>query len=198
VPAAVTWSGSLGTASQIALYVDASSVKTNDTNTIKEGLEVLAPRGWSCQGVIGGDGSRYLSVYPAAEQPEFSRTGSLVPEGVSLDFPTAVGEIVGDACPYFQSLDQGSSASYCNATPAADQQVTHLSSTSVEYVDPTGSDSNSAYPTYGALAYVAKTAAASSNGAYLAQAECTLALVQHSSCTAILNLFLQEYGEPPR
>lgn len=120
-----------------------------------------------------------------------------MPEGVSLDFPTAVGEIVGDACPYFQSLDQGSSASYCNATPAVDQQVAHLSSTRVEYVDPTGSDSNSAYPRYGALAYVAKTAPASSSGAYLAQAECALAQVQHSSCTAILNLFLHEYGEPP-
>jgi hypothetical protein len=109
------------------------------------GLVVLAPRGWRCTGIVGGDGSEVISAGPRSEAPENfnsrSTTARPWPYAIEADDASQCAGCQADtACPFFPNaianVHQTGTSCYSLRTPT--ELVSHLSSYAVRYEDSPG------------------------------------------------------------
>lgn len=141
---------------------------------------VFAPRGWTCEGSMGADGSTSLTVSSPAEPNalvSYQDTGGC--QGCAWWL----------ACPYFADASTNADSS-CSSPPSA-EQITRVSDKIVRFVDPagvagSGDQSGGSYQAVGALYYYDTTSA----GAFAAEITCTLPPELGWLCGPIVDAFV--------
>ncbi len=164
-------------------------------------LQVLAPKGFFCNGSIGADGGASLTA--SAPSP-FYNPSSLGNGGVSTEaVPTCVGSQLLLACPFFPvalvALHREYPGTSCDPQPLG-QHVKRLSADVVAIYDPAGEavpsssgglvPNNSPYATDGVVVY-AKYRYQGYTDTTAMEAVCVLPTDEHATCSTVLDVFLQ-------
>lgn len=149
---------------------------------------VLAPKGWTCSGEVGADGSYRITV---ADPSDIHAT--VLVDGAGADF----GYQQSMACPFFPAAAKQERANFpglltsgiVTCTVPSGEQVRRIDPTDVEFVDPpgiagTGALSGLTYRVEGIVRYAGSRASTLS---------CALPPASASLCTPILDTFM---GEP--
>jgi hypothetical protein len=142
-------------------------------------ITLLAPKGWSCAGLVAADGSEQLEAYPKGKVP---KPGGKVGEAVLV-----VAEYTGHGpgaqlvCPYFPDSAAahffGPEGPACPALPEG-RIVQHETDDVATFTDPVGTRGEVIYP---------QVAAEPSPGVPVTYAECTLRGARKAMCTPILD-----------
>ena len=174
-PSETTLSISTPLAASLAAYTDGEGL-----------MAVAAPRGWRCSAAIGADGSGQVRVVPPKPAREVV---------VGSETSACYGCTTGQACALFPAAARAYQAAYHSACPARRpprEAVYYLSKTLVAFEDPPyvkgeAALSGGPYPANAVMTYIP----GNEDGSYLES--CTLPEAAHSTCTAILNDFVDKY-----
>jgi hypothetical protein len=166
-------------------------------------MKLLGPKGWTCRGDYGADGSGGVVVSPGGETiPQSWGAGwKLSPDAsveaiAGLETGGSPVQAAGQACPLFGSaataygVDLGRS---CPVSRPVSESVQQISAGVVGFEDPPGVvgdgiPSGGHDPANGVMTY----SSSRSPGSYLGT--CTLPAGQHALCTESLNDFVALYG----
>lgn len=141
-------------------------------------ITFLAPTGWSCDGLVGADGSEQLQAYPQGKPP---KPGGKVGESVLVisDY-TAHGPGAQLVCPYFPDSPAaqffGPEGPACPALPEG-RIVEHETDDVATFTDPVGTRGEVIYP----------QTSSELGGASVTYAECTLRGARKALCTPVLD-----------
>ena len=185
-------------AEQLALY-------SNDTHSLPP---ILAPRGWSCQVSVGGDGSTSVQVFPstASAPGAFGALSASVQQVDASSDSACQGCIYGTVCPFVpdvgEQLGYGSASGFTCSSPPAQEQVIFANGLPsdtgpivedvIMFTDPAGVKgdgypSGGPYPADAVVLYdwtsPAANANAQSDGA--SQETCLLPTSERALCSAI-------------
>lgn len=189
LPAKVRVDLSSGNSTKLAFYTD------------NEGLiEVIAPTGWTCSGLIAADGSSSIQVAPPG-QPNISDESL---KGLKAELITAsqtsacVGCRESLACPLFVSAANDYQRAFqksCPTTKPPSETETRITGNAVEFTDPPGvvgdgRPSGGAYPALGAMTYFEDL-----SGDASWTVTCVLPPQDKSMCKAIVGNFVDKYGK---
>jgi hypothetical protein len=142
-------------------------------------ITMLAPKGWSCAGLVAADGSEQLQAYPKGKVPE---PGGKVGEAV-LVVADSTGHGPGAqlVCPYFPDSAAahffGPEGPACPALPEG-RIVRHETDDVATFTDPVGTQGEVIYP---------QVASEPSPGVPVTYAECTIRGARRALCTPILD-----------
>ena len=168
------------TASRLAVYTSGS-------------LSILAPRGWTCEGVSAVDGSDSIAVFPpGSAKPAGSFKASSGQGVTAISIPACQGCVATLACPLFPSALKDWPGMTCDALPKA-ERVARPNARTAYFEDPAGvagdgDPSGGPFPANGVLLF---SPADGDHGASGAEATCTLPEAEHALCTVVLNDFLK-------
>ncbi len=150
-------------------------------------LTLLAPKGWSCDGLVAADGSEQLQAYPPGKVP---KPGGKVGQSVLVVADnTGHGPGAQLVCPYFPDSAAarffGPEGPACPALPEG-RIVEHETDDVAIFTDPVGTRGEVIYP---------QVAAKPSLGVPVTYAECTLRGPREALCAPILDDVLTRH--PP-
>jgi hypothetical protein len=167
-------------------------------------MKLVGPKGWTCQALIGADGSEGIVVSQPGETvpPTWSggwplSTDSTVQAIVGSQSSACAGCTVGQACPLFTAAATGYANEFgraCSKTRPASEAVQQVSSGIVSFEDPPGVTgdglpSGGQNPSNGVMTYYP----GNQNGSWLET--CTLPATEKQLCTTTLNSFITWYGQ---
>jgi hypothetical protein len=167
-------------------------------STGKSGLSVVAPRGWSCEGVVAVDGSESIGVFPLGGTKGNGAFKSSSGQGVTADsIPACQGCVAFFACPLFPSALRDWPGMTCDDVVPAAKRILRQNASTVFFEDPPGvsgdgNPSGGPYPANGVIRFSA-AADKPPRGASASGATCTLPEADHALCTVILNDFLAHW-----
>ena len=161
-------------------------------------MKVLGPTGWTCTATVGADGSTKVGVYPPGQgdpnsQPFQTSSAQAV---LGSQSGGCEGCAVTQASPLFVTAASDCAAQFqgnvCSTKPSA-ESVEQIGNGVVGFLDPpgvagSGNPSGGPYPANGVMTYH------TSNFTRSYVDTCTLPSSDHALCTAILNNFVQSYG----
>lgn len=168
---------------QVAVYADEANV-----------MELIGPKGWSCNAGYGANGSGGVTIYEPSEGPPDYQSTQPTEEAIQGAVTACLSCRESQACPLFGAAaadyqrDQGSP---CPSSRPSSESVDQLSPGVVAFQDPPGvkgdgSPSGGDYSANGVMTYYADSPS------WLET--CTLPYSQHALCTAVLNTFVSWYG----
>jgi hypothetical protein len=140
-------------------------------------LAVLAPKGWSCSGAVGVDGSARITVGSRDGSQEITASDGGACVSCNATISTAASALpTGISCP--------------SQAPAA-EEISRINGTTDAFEDPpyvhgTGTPSGGGDPANGVMIYAGRSPEAYTE-------TCTLPSSQHTLCTVILDNFLSRY-----
>ena len=183
----------------ISESVPAALAKQLAVYTTQDGsMKVLGPTGWTCTALVAADGSTRVGVYPPGQGDPNSQLFHTSSAQAVLGSQTGgcVGCAVRQASPLFATAASDCAAQFqgsvCNTKPSA-ESVEQISDGVVGFLDPpgvagSGNPSGGPYPANGVMTYH------TTNFTRSYVDTCTLPSSDHALCTAILNNFVQSYG----
>jgi hypothetical protein len=161
-------------------------------------MKVLGPAGWTCTALVAADGNRRVGVYPPSQGDPNSQPFQASSAQAVLGSQTGgcEGCAVRQASSLFATAASDCAAQFqgsvCNTKPSA-ESVEQIDDGVVGFLDPpgvagSGNPSGGPYPANGVMTYHTSSFTRS----YVDT--CTLPSSDHALCTAILNNFVQSYG----
>jgi hypothetical protein len=169
-------------------------------SSVSGAIQLLGPKGSSCQAGIGADGNSSIFVVPA-----WGDTQTLTDGGSwAAIYPACVGCMWSVACPFFPALAKTEVSLYgkCPAQPLG-QVVRRLRADAVGFYDPPGESvpprdgdmvpPNSLYPTNGVVIYATysfRYKGQPETGSFAMAGVCVLPASEHSTCSGVLDDFV--------
>ena len=162
-------------------------------------IQILGPKGLSCQAGIGADGTGSITASFSGDAQGIGRGG-----GEAVAYPACGGCILTLACPFFPAALRALHNQYkgtlsCGSQPLG-QTVRRVSTDAVAFSDPAGEyvspkanslvPSNSPYPTNGVVVYETYLYKGRYANSTAMEALCVLPAAEHAVCTVVLNEFL--------
>jgi Domain of unknown function (DUF4850) len=166
-------------------------------------MKLVGPSGWTCQALIGADGSEGEVVTEPGETvpPMWSGGWPLSPDStvqaiMGSQSSACAGCTVGQACPLFSAAVTAYANEFgqsCSSRPAS-EAVQPINSDIVSFEDPPGVTgdgipSGGRNPSNGVMTYYP----VNENGSWLET--CTLPTTEKDLCTTTLNSFIAWYGQ---
>jgi hypothetical protein len=179
-------------AAQLAVYSDSSGI-----------MMMMAPKGWSCTGTYGADGSGGLIIHPDSEIVPSTSWGegwhlsdTSQDEAITGTQPGgSATQALGYACSIFHKAAVGFEKAFGHPCPAhlASEQVRQVTSHAFGFEDPPGVQglgipSGGEDPAIGVNIYTTST----TPGAYIAT--CTMPKSERLICSAVSKYFAERYG----
>jgi hypothetical protein len=153
-------------------------------------MDIIGPRGWSCEGTFGADGGGGVTIYPHGS------TSSSAEAIAASQTSACVGCAIGQACPLFTSAWRASIRMFnqgCLAYKPSFETERSIGSGVVQFEDPQGIKgdgvpSGGPYRAIGVMTYHPN----SPNGSWLET--CTLPTADRTVCMLSLRQFVAQYG----
>jgi hypothetical protein len=143
-------------------------------------ITMLAPKGWSCDGLLAADGGEQLQAYPKGAAPKPGRAIAGPSVIVVADY-TGHGPGAQLVCPYFPDSEAarffGAEGPACPALPRG-RTVVHETDDVATFRGPTGTVGEVIYP---------QNTGESPGGVPVTYAECTIRGVGKALCASVLD-----------